>query len=232
MGTDDIFRKRKERKTAELERQRKDRTQGPRYLIVCEGKKTEPYYFQEFCEFHQLRTPRVRIAPGEYGSSPISVVRYAETLYEEDARLGPDSYDRVFCVIDRDEHSTYLDAAKRIQELNAKGKPFVAIPSVPCFEYWLLLHFCYTRQPFHASGNKPICEKVIRELCQQPGFDGYRKGQKDVYKRIRNQTDTAIKHAQWAEKESKQVRDDNPSTHVYRLVIELQNLAASHGRKR
>jgi len=69
MGTDDIFRKQRERKTADLERLHKDRTRRPRFLIVCEGKKTEPYYSQDFCEFHQLRTPRVRIAPRGDGSS-------------------------------------------------------------------------------------------------------------------------------------------------------------------
>ena len=85
MGSDDIFKKRKAQKSEELERQRRERAKGSRFLIVCEGMKTEPYYFEEFCEVHQLGTPRVRIAPGEEGSSPVCVVAYAEKLFEEDA---------------------------------------------------------------------------------------------------------------------------------------------------
>lgn len=232
MGSDDLFKKRKAQKAGELERQSRDRAKGPRFLIVCEGKKTEPYYFEEFCEVHQLRTSRVRIAPGDEGSSPDCVVAYAETLFDEDAQLGPDRYDQVFCVIDRDTHPTFKPAIKRIKELVADGKPFVAIPSFPCFEYWLLLHFTYTRQSFHAAGKRSICDSVIRELHKQPGFGDYAKAQKNIYSLVKEHTDTAIKHAEWAEKDANQTGESNPSTSVHHLVKELQQLAATHGRRR
>jgi hypothetical protein len=232
MGSDDLFKKRKAQMAAELERQRRDRARGPRYLIVCEGMKTEPYYFEEFCEVHQLSTPRVRIAPGEEGSSPDCVVAYAENLFDEDAQLGPDRYDQVFCVIDRDKHPTYKAAIQRIADLNSGGKPFVAIPSVPCFEFWLLLHFTYTRQSFHAAGKRSICDKVIRELRKQPGFGSYAKAQKNAYSQLKDRTETAIKHAKRAEKEALQTGENNPSTCVHHLVSKLQSLAATHGRKR
>lgn len=232
MGTDDRFKKRKAQKSEELERQRRERAQGPRFLIVCEGMKTEPYYFDEFCQVHQLRTPRVRIAPGEEGSSPDCVVAYAEKLFEEDVQLGPDRYDQVFCVIDRDKHSTYKAAIQRIENLNAEGKPFIAIASIPCFEYWLLLHFTYTRQSYHAAGKRSICGMVIQELRKQPGFAGYEKAQRGIYSRLKGLTGTAIKHAQRAEKDAKQTGEDNPSTNVHHLVQELQQLSATHGRNR
>lgn len=232
MGSDDLFKKRKAQAAAELERQRRDRAKGPRFLIVCEGMKTEPYYFDEFCQVNHLRTPRVRIAPGDEGSSPDCVVAYAEKLFDEDAKLGPDLFDKVFCVIDRDKHDTYPAAIQRITELNAEGKPFVAIPSIPCFEYWLLLHFTYTRQPFQAAGKRSICDSVIRELRKQPGFEAYAKAQKNIYSLLKDRTETAIKHAQRAEKDAEKTGQHNPSTRVDHLVRELLELAASHGRKR
>lgn len=232
MGSDDIFKRRKAQAAAELQRQQKERAKGPRFLIVCEGMKTEPYYFEEFCERHQLRTPRVRIAPGEGGSSPDLVVAYAEQLFEEDARLGPDSYDQVFCVIDRDKHPSFKAAIQHISGLKAAGKPFFAIPSYPCFEYWLLLHFVYTRQSFHAAGKHSICDNVIRELRKQPGFGAYAKAQKNVYSQLKEQTDTAIEHAQRAEEDCIKTGDPNPSTCVYHVVLQLQRLARSHGRRR
>lgn len=232
MGSDDLFKKRKAQKSEALERRRGERAKGPRFLIVCEGMKTEPYYLEEFCEVHQLRTPRVRIAPGEEGSSPDSVVAYAAKLFEEDAQLGPDRYDQVFCVIDRDKHSTYQAAIQRIANLTAAGKPFVAIPSIPCFEYWLLLHFTYTRQSFHAAGKRSICGMVIQELLNQPGFNDYEKAQRGIYSRLKGLTSTAIKHAEWAEKDAKKTGQDNPSTCVHHLVLQLQQLAATPGRKR
>ncbi len=232
MGSDDIFKRRKAQAAAELERQRQERAKGPRFLIVCEGMKTEPYYFEEFCEVHHLRTPRVRIAPGEGGSSPDRVVAYAEQLFDEDAQLGPDRYDQVFCVMDRDKHPTFKVAIQRITGLNAEGKPFVAIPSFPCFEYWLLLHFTFTRQSFHAAGKRSICDNVIRELRKQPGFGAYAKAQKDIYSQLRDRTEAAIKHALQAEKEAEETGELNPSTCVHHLVAELQKLAANHGRRR
>ena len=230
MGSDDVFKKRKAQRAVELERQQRDRAKGPRFLIVCEGMKTEPYYFEEFCELHQLRTPRVRIAPGEGGSSPDCVVAYAETLYEEDARLGPDRFDKVFCVMDRDKHPSWGAAIKRIEDLTTGGQPFVAIPSFPCFEYWLLLHFFYTRQSFHAAGKWSICDNVIRELRKQDGFAGYAKAQRNIYSQLRTLTDKAINHAKRAEKDAQQTGETNPSTCVHHLVIELQQLAVTHGR--
>ena len=178
MGKDDIFRKRKEQKTAELERQLKERIQGPRYLIVCEGRKTERFYFKGICDAHRLST--VRVTHSELGPSPSSVVECALKLYESDATQGLDPYDTVYCVIDRDKHTTYDAALRRIEVLRAEGKPFEGIPSIPCFEYWLLLHFTYTRQFFQAKGKKSICDALIRdELRNQDGFADYDKGLKD-----------------------------------------------------
>lgn len=231
MGSDDRFKKRKQQKIAELERQHRDRARGPRLLIVSEGSKTEPLYFQEVCDHHQLRTSRVRVAPGEQGSSPDCVVAFAEKLFQEDACLGGDSYDRVYCVIDRDKHATFDAAIKQIGVLRAAGKPFIAVPSYPCFEYWLLLHFGYTRQSFHSSGKRSICENVIRELRKQPEFSGYAKAQKGIYGRLRALTATAIQNARRAEEDASQTGNLNPSTHVYRLMQALQQLASTHGRR-
>ncbi|MDA8260387.1 MAG: RloB family protein [Betaproteobacteria bacterium] len=231
MGKDDRFRKRKEQKTVELKRLQGVRAAGPRILIVCEGQKTEPYYFEEFRRRYQLHSSRVRIAPGDKGSSPDCVVAYAEELFQEDTKLGPDHYDQVFCVIDRDKHATYHAALKRIDDLQEENKPFVAITSVPCFEYWLLLHFTNTRQSFHATGKKSICDSVIRELRKQVGFSGYGKGEKGIFDQLHDKTHTAIKYAQQAEMDAKKTGEDNPSTRVHHLILQLQKLASNSGRK-
>lgn len=230
MGSDDIFKRRKAQAAATLERQKKSRSKGPRFLIVCEGIKTEPYYFDEFCRFHQLLTPRVRIAPNDSGSSPDRVVSHAERLYEEDAHIGADQYDKVFCVFDRDNHSTFMSALVRIKKLRTEGKPFLAITSHPCFEYWLLLHFTYTRMPFHARGKQSIADSVIKELRQQPGMKAYNKADGNIYSLIRLKTDIAIQHAKQAATEAERTGEKNPSTQVHLLVHELTELAKSHGR--
>ena len=229
MGTDDLFKKNRVERE-DLKKKDPSRTAGKRFLIVCEGSKTEPYYFQEFCKVHKLSTLRVGITPSERGSSPDCVVTYAEQLFDEEAQK-LDRYDQVFCVFDRDQHSTFEAATQRIEDLSAT-KPFVAIPSYPCFEYWLLLHFTYTRQPFDQTSKISVCESVIRKLRKQTGFEHYEKAQKEIYSQLRDRTDIAIKHAQQAENEAGQTGEENPSTRVHHLVIELRNLVATHGRKR
>lgn len=231
MGSDDLFKKRKVQTAAAIARQQQQRPEGKRFLIVCEGMKTEPYYFEELCKAHQLRTLRVRIAPGAEGSSPDKVLDYANKLFEEDAQLGSDRFDQVFCVIDRDQHGSYQATIQRMKALATEGKPFLAIPSVPCFEYWLLLHFTYSRQPFHAAGKQSVCDAVIRDLRKKPGFGAYAKAQRNTYALLKDRIETAIKHAQWAEADAEKTGEDNPTTSIHHLVRELQQLAKTHGRK-
>ena len=230
MGSDNIFKRRKGQVAAALQRKKKSRSKGPRFLIVCEGQKTEPYYFEEFCQLHQLLTSRVKIVPSHTGSSPNRVVDYAEQLYDEDALLGGDSYDKIFCVFDRDTHSTFKTALTRIDQLAGAGKPFTAIPSYPCFEYWFLLRFKYTRMPFYAKGKRTIADNVIQELRQQPGFNAYSKAKKNTFEILRTKTDIAIKHSKQAAIEAEQTDEKNPSTLVHVLVEALSLLAQSHGK--
>lgn len=138
MGSDDLHHKRKARRERDLARGRSRRNSYDRILIVCEGSKSEKNYLQELCDFLKLNPANVEI-DGNSGSSPISVVRYAKRRFSEEGMNG-DTYDRVFCVFDRDAHSSYEQAIDECK----KSKPvrtFYAIASVPCFEFWLLLHF-------------------------------------------------------------------------------------------
>ena len=104
MGSEDLFHKRKARAAADLVRQKRERARNKRYLIVCEGTKTEPHYLRELLDDLGIRPQMVRIAPND-GVSPDRVVAHAEKLFEEDAVAG-DAYDLVYCVFDRDRHTT------------------------------------------------------------------------------------------------------------------------------
>ena len=61
-----------------------------RVLIVCEGKKTEPYYFRGLRLHYRLSSANIEIMPAD-GTDPLSIVSFAQT------RLG--DYDRAFCVL-------------------------------------------------------------------------------------------------------------------------------------
>ncbi len=228
MGSEDFFHKRKARKGTELERLKKDRSRSPRYLIVCEGTKTEPHYFREILDDLKIRPQSVRIAPNE-GNSPDRVVAHALSVYDNDALSG-DSFDKVFCVFDRDTHETFDAAVQRVSDLksSAKPRPFEAITSTPCFEFWFLLHFGFTDQPFHRSGKKSIGDKVVAVLRSKPGFNAYGKGKRGTYTELKDKMASAIESAEKLRKCSVNTGHSNPATNVDLLVLALQSLEPAH----
>ena len=156
MGTDDLFHKRKAR-LAKLHRREKAK-QAPyeRILIACEGKKTEPHYFRGLCRDLRLNPANVVIEDRKSGLDPKSLVAFAIETFKKDK-----DFDHVFCVFDKDKHTSYNVALDKIRATQlAGGATLHAITSVPCFEIWLLLHFTFTTGPFSAAGTASNCALV------------------------------------------------------------------------
>ncbi|VAW90082.1 hypothetical protein MNBD_GAMMA18-2000 [hydrothermal vent metagenome] len=149
-------------------------------LIVCEGEKTEPHYFQELCDHYRLNSTNIEIS-GDCGSAPINVVERAKELYQVEKRNGI-PFDRVYCVFDRDMHSTYRSALQAVKSATPKAI-FFAINSVPCFEYWLLLHFVDTTKPFYGTkGSKSAGSQVLDELKRY--IADYAKGDRGYFEKL------------------------------------------------
>lgn len=224
MGSEDLFHKRKARASAVLHREKHERAQNKRFLIVCEGTKTEPHYLQELLDDLKIRPHIFRIAPND-GVSPDRVVAHALALYEEDASTG-DAFDLVYCVFDRDKHTTFDAAVQRTKDLNAAGKPFRAITSTPCFEVWLLLHFHYSDQPFHPAGRKSVGDQVISRLKKMPGFSAYGKGKKGIYSQLKSSLPDALTHAERLRKHGASTGCINPATDIDELIRKIQQFTA------
>lgn len=191
------------------------RSPNERVLIVCEGSKTEPIYFQQMRDHLKLNTAIVEVDGGS-DPAPRSVVQHAKKRQKEDG-----DFDRVYCVFDKDQHSTYEQAKSDIN--NARpSNCFFAVTSVPCFEYWLLLHFAYTTKPFAPSGARTAADEVISELKQH--IPDYQKGARSIFAQLIKWTDQAIQHAERANRQADQNDTDNPTTSVHELVTYLQNL--------
>ncbi|MDC9726011.1 MAG: RloB family protein [Gammaproteobacteria bacterium] len=143
---------------------------------------------------YKLNTANVAI-DGTCGSSPNSVFKRATEKYISEKSKG-DSYDRVYCVFDKDSHETYESTIRSIAKQNealrkelgltAKHKIFYASTSVPCFEYWLLLHFQYTTSPYAATATSSIANQVLKDLKK---VMSYSKGDKNVFDTLFNQLD-------------------------------------------
>ncbi|VAX03989.1 hypothetical protein MNBD_GAMMA19-755 [hydrothermal vent metagenome] len=214
MGTDNLFHKRKAKKLA---RQKANRKPYDKVLIVCEGEKTEPNYFKELKDYCKLDSATIT---GDCGSSPMNVVDYAWDIYCEAEKAG-DAFDRVFCVFDKDAHGDYQAAIDKLTRMRPR-KVFEAITSVPCFEYWLLLHFDYTDRPFHATGKNSIAGMVLQELKQK--WPEYEKAVHGAFEQRLRQLEYAKTNAARALKTAQANGTDNPCTQIHELVDYLQNL--------
>jgi RloB-like protein len=121
----------------------------PSILIFCEGKNTEPSYFNQFrLSFATLKSN------GE-GHNTISLVQRAKQISNEK------NYDQIWCVFDKDDFNDN-DFNRAI--MMAEAENFGAAYSNQAFEYWLILHF-----DDHQGGriNRNRYNKRINELLNQ-----------------------------------------------------------------
>lgn len=222
MGSDDLFHKRKAKSEKDLARKKASRASYDKVLIVCEGEKTEPNYFNELKDHYQLNSANV-VVDGRSGSDPWSIYQYAQQ-YAAQAKRDKDPYDKIYCVFDKDKHATYQKTVDAINQVKA-NQEFAAIVSVPCFEYWLLLHFIYTTQPYEAIGNKSSGDQVVHELKKY--LPAYQKADKGIFAQLLQSLNFAKANAERALKAARANQTDNPSTWVHGLVDYLQNLKTS-----
>jgi len=222
MGTDDLYHRRKARKAVDLARKKASREPYPKVLIVCEGEKTEPNYFSELKDHLELSSTNV-VVTGECGSNPISVTDYAIQLFRREGNTG-DPFDRVYCVFDKDTHATYQQALDEIADADPEDI-FIATTSVPCFEYWLLLHFEYTTAPFRGTGGKSSCNRLIDKLKKY--MPGYQKGDESIFEQLLDSQPQATAYAVNSLRAAEKSENDNPSTKIHELIEYLQNIKTS-----
>lgn len=222
MAADDLFGRRKPRNPKAERAARPFRQPAPRILLVCEGEKTEPIYFRDMVNAWGLGN-QVKIGRND-GSSPDKVVAQAEALYALSQQEG-DEFDEVYCIFDRDAHERFGDAVARLKALKAEGQPLSGIVSVPCFEFWLLLHFGYTDKPYACKGKKSVGTVVVSDLKKKPGFEKYDKGMAGVFDVLSPKLGSALKHAkQLAANPAEHAEHPNPSTQVHVLVNRLKSM--------
>ena len=217
MGNDDLYHKQKFRKAESFRRSVASRDPYDRVLIVCEGQKTEPIYFKKLREYFHLNPVNVVIADKKSGLDPKRLVEYAIEEFNKSR-----DFDHVYCVFDRDKHPSFDEALDKIHSTKLKKKATIhPITSTPCFELWLLLHFEYTTRPFCSAGDDSNCALVVSEL---KNCIPYEKGNPNIFSKVSNKLDTAIKNAKRLEEYHETSGSNNPSTNVYLLVEYLESL--------
>jgi hypothetical protein len=177
--------------------------------IFCEGERTEPSYFSAVRSAFKKELDAKNIelkCDTEAGSDPKNIVdRACNAIKDDDA-------DKAFCVFDHDGHNSQslknaLDQIKNKRNVHDAS-------SDPCFELWLLLHFCLYTAPCK-------CANVVNELKKKPMFNGYSKGTPEQMQSLMDRISIAIENARQLNISQQQASAVNPSTKVANIFVEL-----------
>jgi len=177
-----------------------------RFLIICEGKETEPNYFRAF------HVSSAIIMVKGLGANTDSLIRSTIKL-KNDALENDEPFDQVWCVFDRDSFpaQNYNSAFEL-----AKNNNISVAYSNQAFELWYLLHFNY----YDTALSRNQYEDKLTELLKKK----YRKNSETMYIELLDKQQTAIKNAQRllnTYQPNHNPEKDNPSTSVHLLVQEL-----------
>jgi hypothetical protein len=140
--SEQIEKKEKHREQLKLSKQRSSepdlsriepfKTEKQKFLIYCEGKNTEPSYFEQF------RLSNAKVIAFGNGYNTVSLVERAYKLSQNE------DYDQVWCVYDKDDFHDFNDSIFLADKYKAllEGKyKFEVVYSNQAFEYWLIMHF-------------------------------------------------------------------------------------------
>jgi hypothetical protein len=186
-----------------LQRSAPTRDELPRFLIVCEGTCTEPYYFEALAQ--ELRLS-VDIRVEGLGDNTDSLVERAIAISAED------NYTQVWCVFDRD--SFPAGRFNRAINLAHRNGLFVAY-SNEAFELWYVLHFEFLQTGLPRADYEKKLSLYLRKR--------YKKNSSTIYKEIHINQAIAIRNAStlFATYNPIEPERNNPSTTVHLLLIEL-----------
>ena len=197
------------------------------YLIVCEGEKTEPNYFEslkndlpkgvlDVCDFKIVGT----------GNNTVSLVNEAMKLRKKFQTETNKTIDKLWIVFDKDSFSD-LSFNSAIQTCMTNN------PDVDCawtnesFELWYLLHFHY----YNTGISRKQYQDLIEVNFKKKGLNSYayEKNSPEMYSLLETYAsrESAVKNAANLEKRyigQQNYSSQNPRTMVHKLVAELFGL--------
>lgn len=181
-------------------------------LIICEDSKSGKTYLEDAKKSFNVDV-LVQVAHAGC-TDPRGIVQHALDSEKK--------YDTVYCVIDRDTHETFDEA----QILAATSKKIQLIVSYPCFEFWLFLHFEFSRKSYRPAGGVSPGGQVLRTLKSCPGMANYEKGGGDgLFDSLFPLLPEARKRSIRALREAEDVSELNPSSRLHELFDDFEVLA-------
>lgn len=209
-----------ERSEADLRRSKPKKRLYDRMLIVCEGEKTEVNYFMAIRRELRIPSADIEVIHSDLGTAPLQIIESAEARFRVTK-----AFDRVYAVFDRDDHLSYNNALLKAAALDGRLKndegtrvPFRAIPSVPNFEFWILLHFK------DVLAFMPRAD-VYTELRKAAHYPTYAKNSMTVYADTKDRIHDATRRAERLRLRFGPYTGTDPYTDADILTNEMATLA-------
>jgi len=187
------------------------------FLIVCEGEKTEPNYFENFK--NKFGNVIFEVVCEGTGCNTVKVVEEAIRIRDKNSN----KYSRVWAVFDKDSFpDNDFNRAIQMAESNNIGCAW----SNEAFELWYLLHFQYRNTGMQRTEYQKVIEDEVNKNWKDKNKPfRYTKNATDTYDILQKygSQEQAIKNAK---KLSQQYSDSrfathNPRTQVHELVKQL-----------
>jgi hypothetical protein len=181
-----------------------------KFLIICEGGKTEPNYFQRF------RVPGLVIQVQGLGMNTLSLVQKSIALRAADE----DNYDQTWCVFDKDD---FPDDNFNNALTLARSNGIKVAYSNQSFELWYVLHFDFMQNAITRKDYMRILDEKLQHK--------YEKNSISIYDELYDLQSIAIKNARHLLKQYHQSRParNDPSTTVHILVEQLVKFSKPFG---
>lgn len=212
-----------------VETKRSENTKSKRrfFLIVCEGEKTEPNYFESLKDalppgVLDVCTFKIRGT----GNNTTSLVNKALKIRDEWVAEINRKIDKMWIVFDKDSF-TPVSFNAAIQKCKNESPDIDCAWTNEAFELWYLLHFHY----YNTGIGRKQYQDLIENNFRQQGLKGYsyKKNSTEMFSLLEKygSRHNAVKNAERLEKTYRgrpDYSDQNPCTMVHKLVIELFGL--------
>lgn len=188
------------------------------YLIICEGKQTEPNYFnglkkainKKYGNKVEVLIPSIDVKGT--GMNTSSLVKYTQRTINHSNKV----YGQVWVVFDKDDYSDeQFDSAIKNCDYNVAW-------SNPNFELWLLSHF---KKVNRCISKDDVLQELSNEF-QKNGLGKYAKNDLNIFDKVTKdgKLHNAIRNCECMEEINKdgQASKRNPMTKVYKIVDGLK----------
>lgn len=200
------------------------REPGKKIVIFCEGRKSEPNYFNGLKQTLRVHKNRliVEIVDCEY-TSCVELVNEANKKKRTKRYVKEDEF---WVVVDKDgytQHAKCFDIAR--------GKGVKIAFSAIAFEFWILLHFEYTSRVFQNSAEIISYIKTVHDFSYEKNMGGLYMLLQDREVEAKGRAQKIRQHHDATSPGQQPYRLD-PYTDVDKLVESIQNSSAKSSARK